>query len=270
MRNAQQLDTFHHHLNNEVGAGNYTLFTNDPRATTADPVHRRHCGVASFFHKSLPGYSTLVHVSNHDIPGRYLVVRALWSDLPVYIHNVYAPVEPLLRGDFFASLPRDFEPNSLHVVGGDFNMPLLSSLDATTLHSSQGSGRTDCVEWLTALGVVDVWRQLNPSTRLFSGPGRVNRLDYLFLDSAMASHLNPVATYDPNGYGGDHLAHTVTLSQSLCTTTKGYWRLPRELLSDPNIQRAITMEATTLLGKMRADETLNHAHQMPSATHRIG
>ncbi|RHZ02552.1 hypothetical protein DYB35_012766, partial [Aphanomyces astaci] len=120
------------------------------------------------------------------------------------------------------------------------------------------AGVKACSSHIKALGVVDVWRQLNPSTRLFSGPGRVNRLDYLFLHDELTSHLNPEARYDPNGYGGDHLTHTVTLSQSPCTTTKGYWRLPRELLSDPNIQRAITMEATTLLGKMRADETLNH------------
>jgi exonuclease III len=258
MRNAQQLDTFHHHLDNEVGDGNYTLFTNDPRTTSADPVHRRHCGVASFFHKSMPGYSTLVHLSNHDIPGRYLVARTLWSGLPVYIHNIYAPVESHLRGEFFARLPRDFEPDSLHLVGGDFNLPQHSSLDAKTVHSSHESGKPDCVEWLTALGVIDVWRQLNPSTRLFSGPGRVNRLDYIFLHGELVSHLNPVAKYDPNGYGGDHLTHTVTLSQSPSTTTKGYWRLPRELLTDPNIQRAITMEATTLLDRMRADDSLNH------------
>ena len=258
MRDSQQLDTFLHHLNNEVGVGNYTLFTNDPRATSVNPVHRRHCGVASYFHKSMPGYSSLVHLVHHDIPGRYLVTRTVWCGLPVYIHNIYAPVEALLRGAFFAQLPRDFEHDSLHLVGGDFNLPMHSTLDATTHHSSHDNGKPDCVEWLAALGVVDVWRQLNPTTRLCSGPGRVNRLDYLFLHDELVSQLNPAAKYDPNGYGGDHLAHTVTLSQSPSTTTKGYWRLPRELLADPNIQRAITMEASTLLDDMRAAEGLNH------------
>ncbi|KAF0757245.1 hypothetical protein AaE_004329, partial [Aphanomyces astaci] len=151
MRDSNQLDTFHHHLNNEVGVGSYTLFTNDPRTTSVDPVHRRHCGVASFFHRSMPGYSSLVHLANHDVPGRYLVARTVWSGLPVYIHNIYAPVEPHLRGAFFALLPRDFEHDGLHLVGGDFNMPLYTSLDATTPHSSQASGKQDCVEWLTAL-----------------------------------------------------------------------------------------------------------------------
>ncbi|RHY25066.1 hypothetical protein DYB32_008536, partial [Aphanomyces invadans] len=111
MRDARQLDTFHHHLDNEVGVGNYTLYTNDPRATHAEPDHRRHCGVASFFHKSLPGYATLAHLAHLDVPGRYLVARTLWSDLPVYFHNVYAPVESHLRGAFFEQLPRDFEPD---------------------------------------------------------------------------------------------------------------------------------------------------------------
>ncbi|RHZ02272.1 hypothetical protein DYB31_013870 [Aphanomyces astaci] len=59
-------------------------------------------------------------------------------------------------------------------------------------------------------------------------------------------------------FGGDHLTHTATLSQSPSTTTKGYWRLLRELLADPDIQRAITTEASALLDRVRADESLNH------------
>ncbi|RHY88949.1 hypothetical protein DYB35_009494 [Aphanomyces astaci] len=194
MRNAKQLDTFHHHLDNEVGVGTYTLYTNDLRATTDAPDHRRHCGVASFFHKAMPGYGSLAHLAQYDVPGRYLLARTEWSGLP----------------------------------------------------------------WLTSLGVVDVWRQLHPHTKLYSGPGRVNRLDYLFVSEELSSQLNPTAKYGPNAYGGDHLTHTVTLSESPTTATKGYWRLPRELLADPNIRQAITMEATTLLDRMRADADLNH------------
>ena len=140
MRNAHQLDTFHHHLDNEVGSGNYTLFTNDPHTISAEPVHRRHCGVASFFHKSMPGYTTLAHLTHLDVPGRCLVARTWWGGLPVYLHNVYAPAEPQLRGSFFEQLPRDFEPDSVHLVGGDFNLPLHSSLDTCSPHPSHGDG----------------------------------------------------------------------------------------------------------------------------------
>ncbi|KAF0687710.1 hypothetical protein As57867_020504, partial [Aphanomyces stellatus] len=175
------------------GGGAYTLYTNDRRATQDEPAHRRHCGVASFFHRSMPGYTTLTHLSQYDVPGRYLVARALWGNLSVYIHNVYAPVESDLRGAFFELLPRDFEPESLHLVGGDFNIPLHSTLDTCSPHPRHGGGKQDCVEWLTALGVVDAWRQLNPRTRLYSGPTRANRLDYLFLDHELVSQLNPKA-----------------------------------------------------------------------------
>ncbi|KAF0710063.1 hypothetical protein As57867_005642, partial [Aphanomyces stellatus] len=205
----------------------------------------------------MPGYTTLTHLSQYDVPGRYLVARALWGNLSVYIHNVYAPVESDLRGAFFELLPRDFEPESLHLVGGDFNIPLHSTLDTCSPHPRHGGGKQDCVEWLTALGVVDAWRQLNPRTRLYSGPTRANRLDYLFLDHELVSQLNPKATYDKNDFGGDHLTHTVTLSRSPAPTTKPYWRLPRELLLDPNIRSAITMEATSLLASMRDDQDLN-------------
>ncbi|OQR88592.1 hypothetical protein ACHHYP_20297, partial [Achlya hypogyna] len=48
----------------------------------------------------------------------------------------------------------------------------------------------------------------------------------------------------------DHLIIAVTLSTSPCTSSRGYWRLPRELLTNPVIREAVTAEAEQRLTKM--------------------
>ncbi|RHY56740.1 hypothetical protein DYB34_005126 [Aphanomyces astaci] len=258
LNNAKQLATFHHHLDNEVGVDNYRLFVNDLRSSNADSIRHRQCGVASLFHSSMPGFATIQHLQHLDVPGRYLVTRSTWSGLPVYFHNMYAPVESHLRRDFFADLPRDFEPNSLHLVGGDFNLPIDSTLDTASPHPRHSSGKVECVEWLAAIRVIDAWRLFNPHERLYSGPGRVNRLDYLFIDHDLATNMCSSAAYLPNTLGGDHLRHSVTLSHTQSHSSPGYWRLPRELLTDANIRLGIQQEASRLLEKMTSAPTANH------------
>ncbi|KAF0693004.1 Aste57867_15983 [Aphanomyces stellatus] len=110
----------------------------------------------------MSGFGDLVHLAHLDVPGRYLVVKTEWRSRLVYFHNVYAPVDSQLRGAFFHDLPRDFEPDSFHLVGGDFNLPFNPALDTTSSHARHYQGRADCVEWLTTLGVVDAWRNLHP------------------------------------------------------------------------------------------------------------
>ena len=258
MRDPKQLGTFHRHLTNEVGDGNYRLFINDQRASTPDQSLRRHCGVASFFSKSTPGFEHLVHMRHLDIPNRYLVVKTAWANLPVYFHNVYAPVQSEGRAQFFQQLPRDFEADCIHIVGGDFNIPMDQTLDTVSPHCRHSSGRIECAEWLAALGVVDAWRSIHPASKVFSGPGRINRLDYIFLADILTQRLHLHTSYDPNVYGGDHLSHTARISTIQLPSSKPTWRLPRELLDDPNIVKAIQSEAQELLDSMRDSQEPNH------------
>ncbi|OQR84379.1 hypothetical protein ACHHYP_13452 [Achlya hypogyna] len=61
---------------------------------------------------------------------RYLLVRGFVGELPVYLHNVYAPSDPASRSAFFATLRREFRPDAVHIVGGDFNVILHDRLDS--------------------------------------------------------------------------------------------------------------------------------------------
>ncbi len=51
-----QLERFERHLTNEVGLGHYKLFVNDVRALRTDSIANRRLGVATYLHRSLPGF----------------------------------------------------------------------------------------------------------------------------------------------------------------------------------------------------------------------
>ncbi|KAG9399075.1 hypothetical protein AC1031_012032 [Aphanomyces cochlioides] len=161
----------------------------------------------------------------------------MWDATPVYFHNVYAPVEDDQRAAFFEALPVDFGDNDsgVHIVGGDFNLPVNSILDATTPPANHNAGKAECMAWLAALRFTDAWRLIHPSTRKFSGPRRRNRLDYIYVDNNLAMYYLQSSLYETNQYHGDHLCHTTILATtpSAQQKQKAIWRLPRELLHDP-------------------------------------
>ncbi|RHZ17005.1 hypothetical protein DYB31_009054 [Aphanomyces astaci] len=187
-----------------------------------------------------------------------MVVRTLWDDVPVYFHNVYAPVIAHSRASFFDDLPRDFEDGSIHFVGGDFNLPLDDHLDAARARPDHNAGKAECIAWLTALGVMDAWRMHHPTDRVYSGPGRSNRLDYLFVDHAVLAQTYSRSSYTLSSFAGDHMEHTVVLSSEQRDPDRSYWRLPRELLKNPQVVSAIKAEANLLLEDMCSDDSQNH------------
>ncbi|OQR85220.1 hypothetical protein THRCLA_23049 [Thraustotheca clavata] len=137
-------------------------------------------------------------------------------------------------------------------------MPFDTDLDTSRPRPDHTSGKVECMAWLTSLRVIDGWRQHHPAERLYTGPGRVNRLDYILADSEMLSSFYQDAWYDKNAFGGDHLCHTMRLSKIAVMNTRSYWRLPRELLADPNVVNAIKTEAKILLDKMNSESSLNY------------
>ncbi|OQR88875.1 hypothetical protein ACHHYP_06579 [Achlya hypogyna] len=210
----------------------------------------------------MPGYSSLRHLTELDVADRYMVVSTVWDGTAVFFYNVYAPVLAEERPAFFSSLPREFPGAGVHIVGGDFNLPMDAALDASRRRPEHNQGKAECVEWLAALQVTDAWRWHNPTERVMSGPGGVNRLDYVFVDTATVEqaystawfHIHAASADDAkpkNAYGGDHMTHSVTLSAHATPRAKSPWQLPRELLQDPNVVAAIRADAERLLREMR-------------------
>nr|CCA18086.1 AlNc14C44G3645 [Albugo laibachii Nc14] len=133
--------------------------------------------------KDFPGFRSAEAVPTMTVQDRYLVVRLVVHGAAVYIHNVYALVEPMERKPFFDNLPTgSFEANASHIVCGDLNTTLCPSLNCSSGFYRHEPSRLACLEWLSNLGVIDAWRQQHPEERVFTGPQpRRNRLDYIVL-----------------------------------------------------------------------------------------
>ncbi|ETV90186.1 hypothetical protein H310_14983 [Aphanomyces invadans] len=149
--NQDHFRSIRRHLTNHVGYKQYQLFVNDHRTSVHTTLQHRSKGVATFFHSSMPGFNDLKPLWSLRVPDRYLVVQTRWNNQSVYFHDEYAPVEDNLRAPFFESQPREFEVDSIHIVGGDFVLPFDIALDATTLHPGHNAGKVECFEWLSAL-----------------------------------------------------------------------------------------------------------------------
>ncbi|KAH9078338.1 hypothetical protein Ae201684P_019429 [Aphanomyces euteiches] len=119
----------------------------------------------------MPGYQHLTPLYDKRVPNRYLVVRTLWASTPVFFHNTSTTMTRASTSS-----------------AAIFNLTLNSALDATSPSANYNNGKAECLAWLAALRVTDAYRLKYPSTRVFSGPGRRNRLDYIFVDWGLATH----------------------------------------------------------------------------------
>ncbi|KAJ0391005.1 hypothetical protein ATCC90586_010946 [Pythium insidiosum] len=201
-----------------------------------------------------PGFDSARELSSHTYPGRYLVVQVTVNDAPVYIHNVYSPVDDTEKAEFFDALPfSEFEDNATHLVLGDLNTPLDPRLDSSEPRFINTRGRSACQRWLGCLGVVDPWRIHHPDERVFTGPQpRKNRLDYILLSRDFSNAVYGDSKYFQPRAAGDHLVHQVTLRTMAQPHGRGYWRFPISLLEYPDIVKAIEGEATAVLEKLRS------------------
>ncbi|KAH9149615.1 hypothetical protein LEN26_004206 [Aphanomyces euteiches] len=249
MKSTHQRKKFQFHLNNQWGKDNYFLAVNDERSTVnTSSTTNRWGGVATILRKGVPGFDRLVHLSNHDVPNRYLLLHTKWGQYDLFYHNVYAPVEGAERAEFFEELPSDFPHDAIHIVMGDLNVPFNPQLDSKN-PQAPWSGRLACLTWLSSIGVVDIWRTLQPLGRVFSSPGLTNRLDYICASEFLRSnhdvsvrYVNPI-----RDVMGDHLAVSMVVEVTSIARRSPFWIMPSSLLEVQDIVDTIKDEAKALL-----------------------
>ncbi|KAH9101839.1 hypothetical protein AeMF1_021544 [Aphanomyces euteiches] len=246
LKSRHQLNKLIFHLNNQWGSGKYFLAVNDSHWDVDSSAYtNRWGGVATIIRSGTPGFDTLTHMIQHDVPNRYLLLHTTWGDRDIYYHNVYAPVESAERAAFFDGLPTEFPHDAIHVVMGDFNVPLDLQADCST-PQTQWSGRHECLSWLASIGVVDIWRLLHPSDRVFSSPGNTNRLDYICASEYLRSthDVSIQYKYPIQDVMGDHCAVSIHRS--------AFWRMPSSLLNLEDVVATIKDEANNLLPRVKS------------------
>ncbi|KAF1331469.1 putative Pollike protein, partial [Globisporangium splendens] len=246
----QHLSTFKFHLDSSF---KHQVFVNDPNSQLDRPTRGRSGGVLTVLRSDVPGFETAAEQPSLAVPGRYLVVKLMVSDAPVYIHNVYAPVDRQEKQQFFSSLSTEgFEDQATHLVLGDLNTPLDPRLDSSSPDLRCDPGRSSCLEWLAKLSVVDAWRIHYDTKRVFTGPlPRKNRLDYILLSEDFYTRFYDDSKYFLPKHAGDHLAHSVSFRSGSQLHGRGYWKFPRYLLEYPVVVSAIEKEAELVRDELR-------------------
>ncbi|KAF1328542.1 putative Pollike protein, partial [Globisporangium splendens] len=226
------LSKFKFHLDSSF---KHRVFVNDPNSQLDRPTRGRSNGVLTVLRSDFPGFDTAEEVSQLSVPGRYLVVKVMVEGAPIYIHNVYAPVD------------QQEKHNSSRVW-----TPKDPRLDSSSPALHYDPGRSSCLEWLAKLGVVDAWRIHYDTKRVFTGPlPRKNRLDYILLSEDFCERFYDDSKYFLPKHAGDHLAHSVSFRSGSQLHGRGYWKFPRYLLEYPLVVSAIEKEAEMVLDKLR-------------------
>lgn len=129
------------------------------------------------------------HISTiTDKEGRYVMITGNVEGSLVILLNVYAP--PGSDRSFYKHIFDLMATNSqgITICGGDFNVRLNPRLDSSGSGSIQSKSISMKINMvMKELGIMDVWRDCNPSNRTythFSSPRSVYyRIYYLFIVS---------------------------------------------------------------------------------------
>ena len=185
----------------------------------------------------------MAYISTEDVKddeGRFIILEITYHGVDYLIGSMYAPT-------------RNFEQHQIQVLeklsneiisteithiclGGDWNLYLIPILDK--LHSmSDGNDnskyRNHLKSFLDVNNLVDVWRALNPTKRVFTwhrGDKR-SRLDYFFCSDHMLNSLKDVSILP-----GIHSDHSLLSLQFDSGETqirgKGFWKFNENLIQD--------------------------------------
>lgn len=192
-------------------------------------------GVALLIKKKLP---LKILDCIKDQKGRYIIIKGVLQGQNIVLMNVYFP--PAHPCTFFTKLFLDLAPllpNSMVVIGGDFNLifnPLIDKFPHSTMAPSShaNSLRTLCDEF----GLVDVWRSVHPSDKqytFFSSRHKCHtRIDYFFIPqtdfySVLSCEISSIII-------SDHARVIMDINPKSSLQQSRHWRLNTVILKDEN------------------------------------
>uniref|UniRef100_A0A9J8CV62 Reverse transcriptase domain-containing protein n=1 Tax=Cyprinus carpio carpio TaxID=630221 RepID=A0A9J8CV62_CYPCA len=185
-----------------------------------------------------------------DPNGRYVIVSGTLYGNQVALASVYAPNWD--NPDFFVNLFSNFPDLNLYqlIMGGDFNCVLNTVLDRSSPRPSTLSQSSKTINsFLEWYGITDIWRHLNPTSKMFSFFSPVHhtysRIDYFIIDSK----LIPLVKY--SSYGSivisDHAPVILDLALPGGSIISHFWRMNVLLLSDSRFVEFISEKISTFL-----------------------
>lgn len=191
-------------------------------------------GVAVLFAKHFLPVSCLIQ---HEIPGRFLVVKAQYEHFYIYIVNVYAPTVGAEQVCFFksiGSLLRNCTSGDFLVLGG------ILTAQADQVDRNQTKPHVPSLQALIRLlqehKLADIWRVMNPAVRQYSwvqmreGFISLARLDRFYCFQHQLNIVNK-CVIEPVGFS-DHCLVMCSFFISNLKSKSAYWHFNISLLSD--------------------------------------
>ena len=174
-----------------------------------------------------------------DNEGRYLILDVIRNGHAFRLGNIYAPCRTFEKEQIrvlgsFANIIYDTLTENV-ITSGDWNlyMTKLDKLDSMPDSNDNHKYRNDLKSFLSANDMIDPWRTLNPTKKMFTwhrGDKR-SRLDYIFCSQHLLNVLKEVSILP--GIHSDHsLLHININSGSETKRGKGFWKWNSELVND--------------------------------------
>ena len=173
-----------------------------------------------------------------DPNGRFIIIDIYLNNDSFTIINVYGP--NIDDPSFFKDLSQrllDFQCSSI-IWAGDFNFVFNLQLDKQGgLQRTNFNARSEVLSLMGYYDLVDIWRERNPKSNLFTWHSSKDSDIHCRLDFFLCSrHLIPaVDSADAFSiFKSDHSCITMSLKSTLGVRGRGYWKLNASLLEDDN------------------------------------
>ena len=192
-----------------------------------------------------------------DKEGRFIITDIKLDDRIYTVINIYAPTRNYQKEQIkvLTTLIEYLEAFKMeHIIfGGDMNVYMDAKLDKLDSMPDSGDNpefRSNINCFLDTYNMVDVWRTLNPTKRIFTfhrGNTR-SRLDYFFASEHL---LNSLVSADIlPGFHSDHsLICLIFNNEGIASNGRGFWKFNSSLLHDTtyvnNIKQIITQCIST-------------------------
>ena len=173
-----------------------------------------------------------------DTDGRVLCLLVKWGIVRYSLLCVYAPVNVSDRKQFFRDLYQYVYPNSLVVLGGDFNC-VLYDRDTSAVSGANRAGSEELKEFLSDRSLIDAGMTLNGNGLAFTwfGQGVGSRLDRFYVSKEMLNVV-PSCVAMPLGLS-DHDGVILSVHRSANGKSRGLWKMNNELLKDSEFVNAM-------------------------------
>lgn len=181
-----------------------------------------------------------------DKEGRFICIKGKINGTQVTIFNIYAP--PGSQWSFFKQILNmiSTESEGILIWGGDMNIRL-SKLDYSGKSIiSQNQVRKKINTILKEIGIIDIWRNINPNTRdysHFSAPhSTYSRIDYFFtfLKDRHRVTSCDIGTIDISDHAP--IIMTININHNKRNTL---WKLNSSILNNPFVKENIKSEIET-------------------------